>query len=140
MENFTPIPALVGGAIIGLSASLLWLMRGKVAGISGILGGLLQLEQNDTLHRGLFFAGLLVGGVILSFSYPASVSIHNTRSLPLLIIAGLCVGIGTRIGSGCTSGHGVCGLSKFSKRSLVATLCFMLTGFITATLLLGMGV
>ena len=137
MENFTPIPALIGGALIGLSASLLWLMRGRVTGISGILGGLLSPERRDSTHKILFLAGLLVGGVILAFTHPTSIYVDVSRSIPWLIGAGLCVGIGTRLGSGCTSGHGVCGLSKFSKRSLVATLSFMMTGFITATLLMG---
>ena len=137
MENFTPVPALIGGALIGLSASLLWLMRGRVAGISGIVGGLLSANHNDTKHKLLFVGGLLVGGVILTFTHPSSIYVEVPRSIPWLVGAGLCVGIGTRVGSGCTSGHGVCGLSKFSKRSLVATLSFMLTGFITATLLLG---
>ena len=139
MENFTPIPALIGGGLIGLSASLLWLFRGRTAGISGILAGLVQLNQRDTRHRLLFLFGLLTGGVILSFVYPTSLIISNTRSVPLLILAGLFVGVGTRIGSGCTSGHGVCGLSKFSKRSLIATVSFMFTGFVTATFLLRMG-
>jgi uncharacterized membrane protein YedE/YeeE len=127
--------ALVGGALIGLSASALLLFIGRVSGICGIADGLLTRWTADTHWRAAFVAGLLVGGGILMALSPEMIQEPTSRSLPLLAGAGLLVGVGTRLANGCTSGHGVCGLSRRSKRSLVATLSFMATGFITATLL-----
>ena len=131
MTNFTPWSALGGGALIGISASMLLLLNGRVAGISGILGGLVRLRTEETSWRALFIVGLLVGGVVLSLLRPASFGAAPV-SLPLAIVAGLFVGFGTRLGSGCTSGHGVCGLSRFSGRSLAATMTFMATGAMAA--------
>ena len=129
---FTPESAAIGGAIIGLSATIMLLGNGKIAGISGILGGLLQTGTGRTNHA-LFIAGLLVGGTLLRWFYPEAFDFSGGRDTPMLIGAGLLVGFGTRMGSGCTSGHGVCGLSRLSKRSLVATLTFMAIGFATAS-------
>ena len=131
------LPPLIGGAIIGLSASILWLGSGRVAGISGILSGLFQANPTQYTHRILFLVGLLTGGITLLFAYPESIHVTIPRSMPTLILAGLLVGIGTKIGSGCTSGHGVCGISKLSTRSIVATLSFMASGFFIATFLAG---
>lgn len=125
--------ALVGGAMIGLAASLLLLGIGRVSGISGIVGGLLQGTNSDTPWRLLFVAGLLAGGFSIMAFMPSAIAEPDSRSLFAVGAAGLCVGVGTRMGNGCTSGHGVCGLTRFSKRSLVATLSFMATGFATAT-------
>ena len=127
MTNFTPWSALFGGALIGISASALLLLNGRVAGISGILGGLVRPRAEETSWRALFIAGLLVGGLALFVVRPASFGAAPV-SLPLAIVAGAFVGFGTRLGSGCTSGHGVCGLSRFSARSLAATMTFMATG------------
>ena len=133
MTNFTPWSALFGGALIGISASALLLLNGRVAGISGILGGLVRprARTEETSWRALFIVGLLVGGVVLFLLRPASFGAAPV-SLPLAIVAGVFVGFGTRLGSGCTSGHGVCGLSRFSGRSLAATMTFMATGAMAA--------
>ena len=128
---FTPWSALIGGGLIGLSAAMFMLLNGRIAGISGILGGLLgKREAGDTAWRLLFILGMVLAPLSwLLFDQMPSVQID--AGYPLLIAAGFLVGISTRYGSGCTSGHGVCGISRFSPRSLVATLSFMATGFIT---------
>lgn len=131
MENFTPISSLIGGLLIGLSAALLLLCDGKIAGISGIVGGIISPTKNDTLWRLLFVAGLLTGGLAFSLFSPQALAIGISRSTGALIAAGLLVGFGTRLGNGCTSGHGVCGLSRFSQRSILATTTFMATGMLT---------
>lgn len=121
---------LLGGVLIGLSASLLWLFNGRVAGISGILSGLLAPTRGEAGWRGAFLAGLVAGGVLLSFLLPRSVG-APVVSGAVAVVAGLLVGFGTRLGNGCTSGHGVCGLARGSLRSLVATGTFMATGALT---------
>ena len=133
MENFTPISALIGGVLIGISANLMLLLNGRVAGISGIMATFLRPAGRELQWRSAFMAGLLAGGVALVMIRPEVIQVAQGRSLYELIGAGLIVGFGVRMGNGCTSGHGVCGLSRFSKRSLVATLSFMATGFVTAT-------
>ena len=132
MEHFTPWSALLGGALIGLSASALLLLNGRIAGISGIVGGLLKPVGGDVLWRLAFVAGLILAGGAMSLVLPGSVAGPEARSLWAVGLAGLIVGVGVRMGNGCTSGHGVCGLSRFSVRSLVATLTFMGTGAATA--------
>ena len=127
--------ATIGGGLIGLAASWLLLAKGRVAGISGIVGGLLGPVDAQTTWRLSFLGGLLAGGVILVASMPTVIAAPVGRSMGMVAVAGLLVGYGTRLGSGCTSGHGVCGLTRFSPRSLVATLTFMATGFATATVL-----
>ncbi|GAA0794035.1 YeeE/YedE family protein [Marinobacterium sediminicola] len=132
--NFTPLPALLGGALIGLSAAFLLYAKGRVAGISGIAGGIIYPESNgDISWRLVFVLGLILGGFIYQFSgLGAGVEhIQAVVSKPLLIAGGLLVGIGTQIGTGCTSGHGICGLARRSPRSLVATLCFMASAIVT---------
>jgi uncharacterized protein len=132
--NFTPWSALAGGVVIGLAASLLWLLGGRTAGVSGILGGVVPPLRAGWEWRALFLGGLLAGGVLLMFVAPAQLALPP-RSLPVLAIAGLLVGFGTRLAGGCTSGHGVCGLSRLSRRSLVATIVFMAAAMITVALL-----
>jgi uncharacterized membrane protein YedE/YeeE len=133
VTSFTPIATLAGGALIGASASALLLFNGRIAGISGIFGGLLLPARGEVLWRGLFFGGLLAGGFLLVALFPGAIEAPRT-SWGLTVLAGLLVGVGTRIGGGCTSGHGVCGLSRLSVRSLAATLTFMALGVVTATL------
>jgi uncharacterized membrane protein YedE/YeeE len=128
---------LLGGALLGLSASLLLLANGRVAGISGVVGSLLAPVRGDIAWRVLFFAGLLTGGLLLawlrtgSFAAPGPLS---ASGVSLLVVAGLLVGFGSRLGNGCTSGHGVCGISRGSVRSIAATLTFMATGVLTVFL------
>ncbi len=127
---FTPWSALAGGAIIGLAAVLFALFNGRVTGISGIVGGLLRPSLPDAAWRAAFLAGLIVAPIVYRlFAGPPNLTID--ANYPTLVVAGILVGIGTRYGSGCTSGHGVCGLSRLSPRSLVATLAFMAAGFAT---------
>ncbi|AJJ10670.1 sulfur transport family protein [Yersinia rohdei] len=128
--NFTPYTALAGGAILGIAVTIFLLWNGRITGISGILGGLLPPKKGDISWRVAFIIGLIISPVIYSL-FAVLPAIQIEADLPVLILAGLFVGIGTRYGAGCTSGHGVCGLARFSPRSLVATLSFMLTGFIT---------
>ncbi|MCO4768986.1 MAG: YeeE/YedE family protein [Deltaproteobacteria bacterium] len=132
MENFTPIASTIGGALIGLSAAMMMLFHGRIAGISGIVSGLLGPRPGEVAWRLAFFVGLLAGGLVLGFALPDFFSVEVTRSPLAIVAAGVIVGFGTRLGSGCTSGHGVCGISRFSRRSILATLTFMGTGAITA--------
>jgi len=127
---FTPWSSLTGGVLIGLSAALLVLMNGRIAGISGILGGLLRAARGERGWRLAFLAGLIGAPLIYGLVRPLP-SVQVDASYPVLMVAGLAVGIGTRYGAGCTSGHGVCGLSRLSLRSLAATVAFMLAGFAT---------
>ena len=127
------VNAIIGGALIGLSASLLLVINGHVAGISGIMATFLRPAGRELRWRSAFMAGLLAGGIALVMMRPEVIQVAQGRSLYELIGAGVVVGFGVRMGNGCTSGHGVCGISRFSKRSLVATLSFLATGFITAT-------
>lgn len=129
-DAFTPLSSFAGGALIGLSAALLILGSGRVAGISGILGGLLKPGGPDTGWRLAFLAGLLAAPLLWGL-FAALPDARPMAGTGTLVIAGLLVGVGTRYGSGCTSGHGVCGLSRLSPRSLVATLAFMGAGFVT---------
>ena len=128
MAHFTPTASLLGGMLIGLSASAMLLANGKIAGISGIVAGLLSPTKHDTLWRLVFVAGLLAGGFLLRFFSLRSFEIGIVRSGGALALAGLLVGFGTRLGNGCTSGHGICGISRGSKRSLIATVTFIATG------------
>lgn len=134
METFTPLSALAGGALIGLSASILMLFTGRIAGISGILGGLLAPRKSEVGWQAAFLGGLLSGGLVLALAWPESLADTLGRSTGALVVAGLLVGFGTRMGSGCTSGHGVCGLTRLSPRSAVATATFMFTGAVAAAI------
>jgi uncharacterized membrane protein YedE/YeeE len=131
MENFTPIASLVGGALIGASAASLWLVNGRVAGISGILGGLLTPARGEIAWRLAFLLGIVVAPLLYAGAGASIAPAAITSSVPLLVLGGLLVGFGTRLGGGCTSGHGVCGMARLSPRSIVATLLFMAAGFMT---------
>jgi uncharacterized membrane protein YedE/YeeE len=128
--SFTPWASLSGGVIIGIAAAMFILLNGRIAGISGILGGLLIPKKGDVLWRALFVIGMVLAPTAWLLTGPLP-EMQIDAGYPLLIIAGLIVGISTRYGSGCTSGHGVCGISRLSPRSIVATLAFMFTGFVT---------
>lgn len=131
MENFTPLNAVLGGLLIGVAATLMLWTSGRIAGISGILTGVLIPNKTDTPWKAIFLAGLLLGplGVILVSGRELEITVQAT---PLLsIIAGLLVGFGTRLGSGCTSGHGICGIARLSRRSFLATAVFMGCAIVT---------
>ena len=132
-NSFTPWSALAGGALIGLAASLFALMAGRIAGVSGIAGGLVRPARGDIAWRVAFVAGLVFAPLLYTIAVAAPV-VRIEASMPLLVAGGLLVGWGSRYGSGCTSGHGVCGLSRLSPRSLAATLTFMAAGFATVFL------
>ncbi len=127
---FTPWASLTGGIMIGLAAAAFILLNGRIAGISGIIGPLMKPLKGDRAWRILFVIGM-VGAPLTWLAFSSLPEIRIDASYPMLIVAGLLVGISTRYGAGCTSGHGVCGISRLSPRSIVATLCFMATGFIT---------
>ena len=132
-EVFTPFEATFGGMLIGVSASIILLYQGKVAGISGILGGFFRWPISKIHYRTAFLGGLLIGGYLISIFLPQAYEFELSRTTGAIVTAGLLVGFGTQLGSGCTSGHGVCGLSRLSKRSLVSVCTFMLIGFLTSS-------
>jgi uncharacterized membrane protein YedE/YeeE len=134
LSSFTLLPAVVGGLLIGSSAAALWILNGRVAGISGVVGDLLPPNRGDSGWRLSFLAGLLVGGLVLGRALPGAFAWGPPGSLPLLAGAGLLVGFGSRLGGGCTSGHGLCGVSRLSRRSLLATGVFMSLGVASVTL------
>ncbi|MGO9059708.1 MAG: YeeE/YedE family protein [Candidatus Binataceae bacterium] len=135
MANFTPWASLIGGLLIGAGASMLLLFNGKIAGISGILAGGIAPPGGEARWRWAFLAGLISAGAGLFVVHPTSFQILIERPASAFVAAGLLVGFGTRLGNGCTSGHGVCGISRGSIRSLVATLTFMATGAATVYLI-----
>ena len=128
MENFTPVSALVGGGLIGLAGVVLMLFIGRVAGIAGIVGGLFGSDGSGIGWRLAFIAGLIAGPFVVPLAGGTIPDITIDAPLPMVVAAGLLVGFGTRLGNGCTSGHGICGLSRLSPRSLIATLTFMAAG------------
>ena len=128
--NFTPWTSLCGGALIGMAVSLFILANGRIAGISGLLGGVMQFASEGWSEKALFLLGLVISPLLWG-AFTVLPEIEINAEWPALVIAGLLVGVGTRYGSGCTSGHGVCGVSRLSPRSIVATACFMTTGFAT---------
>lgn len=132
--SFTPWSALIGGVMIGLAAALLVVYNGRIAGISGMLGGLLAPRQAGNVERLVFVLGLLVAPLLYWLLYSRPVLVIEAGPVAL-VVAGLLVGFGSRMGSGCTSGHGVCGLARLSLRGLVATLAFMGAGFVVVFLL-----
>src|SRR5262245_50946085 len=130
MANFTPVSAAIGGALIGLAATLLMLINGRMAGVSGILASCLDLRGHDRIWSAAFIAGLILApitGGVLGFVIPTP---EMPSSWILTVISGLLVGFGTRLGGGCTSGHGVCGVARLSRRSIVATSIFMTTAIL----------
>jgi uncharacterized membrane protein YedE/YeeE len=130
VAHFTPWSALAGGVLIGLSAALLWILNGRVAGISGIVGQLLHPAAGDARWRLMFVLGLVGGGALVAALHPGSFDLPHGGTGALLL-GGLLVGFGTRLGNGCTSGHGLCGMSRLSPRSIVATVVFMAVGMAT---------
>lgn len=128
MENFTPYSALFGGLLIGLGATVMLLLNGRITGISGILSGLLTPVKGDSLWRGCFLFGMIAGTTLFINFFPQPLAPRLNFPLELLIIGGFLVGLGTRLGNGCTSGHGVCGIARLSIRSIIATLVFMFSG------------
>lgn len=129
------LPPLFGGMLIGLAALLMLLFNGKIMGVSGIVGGIFSLPKKDTAWRFAFLAGIFLGGTVMFYFSPEAFLNSTLRSTPILFFAGIFVGIGTRMGGGCTSGHGVCGISRFSIRSIVATLLFMFAGSVVVFLI-----
>lgn len=131
MTDFDPFASTLGGMLIGAAGALLLVLNGRLAGISNIVGGLLRRSSpSERSWRASFLAGLLVGGLGLALLWPSAIE-ASPASLPVIVVAGLLVGLGSQVGSGCTSGHGICGISRLSVRSIVATLTFMGTGFAT---------
>ena len=131
MENFTPVSGLIGGLLIGAAAALLLWLNGRISGISGIVGGLLAPRISETGWRVAFVVGLLLGGFGYMAATGGALPVRMTASLPVLVAAGLLVGFGTRLGSGCTSGHGLCGIARLSKRSIVASAVFFAVAMLT---------
>jgi uncharacterized membrane protein YedE/YeeE len=134
MHNFTPLSALIGGILIGLSASAMLLLEGKIAGISGIFAGVLAPSKGETEWKAAFVGGLFAGGVLLRIFLPSAFDFGIVRPYGMLMLAGVLVGFGTRLGNGCTSGHGICGISRLSARSMVATITFIASGMLTVYL------
>jgi uncharacterized protein len=134
MTNFTPLSAAIGGALIGLSSVLLMLLTGRIAGISGIFGGLLNRGSNDKGWRIAFIAGLILAPLLAGGIGHAMPTPQLPASWAVIIAAGLLVGFGTRLGGGCTSGHGICGVARLSVRSIAATGIFMLTAIVTVAI------
>jgi len=134
MENFTPINASIGGALIGLSAVMLMLLNGRIAGISGVFSGAVFAERGDKVWRGMFVIGLIAAPALWAMAQGTEPPFEMTHSWPLILAGGLLVGFGTRLGSGCTSGHGVCGLSRLSPRSMASVALFMGAGMVTVAM------
>ena len=134
VENFTPVSGLIGGLLIGLATALMMLFNGRIAGISGIVGGLLARRGSEVGWRAVFVVGLLLGAFIYMLATGGALPVRVEASLPVMVVAGLLVGFGTRLDSGCTSGHGISGIARLSKRSVVATLVFMGAGIVTVFL------
>lgn len=134
MSNFTPVSAAIGGALIGLSAVLLMLSTGRIAGISGIFSGLLNLRGEDRGWRTAFIAGLILAPVIAGLLGHAMPMPSLPSNWIVIVVAGLLVGFGTRLGGGCTSGHGICGIARLSPRSVAATAVFVVTAILTVAI------
>ncbi|MEL0083095.1 MAG: YeeE/YedE family protein [Gammaproteobacteria bacterium] len=141
MTSFTPYSALAGGLLIGLAATWLLLFNGRIAGISGIINGLFS-NRSDRSWRAAFLVSMIVSAALIFHYTPVQFAARTDFPIGALILAGVLVGLGTRLGSGCTSGHGICGIGRLSRRSIVATACFFSVGVITALVsrhLLGVG-
>lgn len=124
MENFTHLSGFLGGLLIGLAVTMLLLLNGRIAGVSGIFGGLLNTRGRERGWRAAFVAGLLIGALAYMLAAGGTIPMTIAASVPALLLGGFLVGFGTRLGSGCTSGHGLCGIARLSKRSIVATVVF----------------
>jgi uncharacterized membrane protein YedE/YeeE len=130
-SSFTPVSSTIGGVLLGIAASMLFLANGDVCGISGILGGAAFARRADRVWRIVFLAGLLAGGGLVAWVDRSALALASEQAIWMAAASGVLVGIGTRMGEGCTSGHGLCGIARFSGRSIVATLVFMATGAAT---------
>ena len=130
-SSFTPVSSTIGGVLLGIAATALLLANGEVCGISGILGGAAFARRSDRVWRMVFLAGLLAGGLLVAWVDRSALALASEQSIWAAALSGVLVGIGTRMGEGCTSGHGLCGIARFSGRSIVATLVFMATGAAT---------
>jgi uncharacterized protein len=130
-QTFTPFTGLFGGALIGLAAVVLLIANGRIAGVSGIVAGLLTRDPSEIGWRAAFISGLWIGALVYAASRGAMFPVELAASTPLMIVAGLLVGFGTRMAGGCTSGHGVCGIARVSMRSIIATIVFMTSGIAT---------
>jgi uncharacterized protein len=128
--NFTPVPAFLGGALIGLAVVLFFVFNGRLIGISGIASNFLT-SKNNRFDNFLFIVGLIIGPILYKFFTSQEINISISNSFFLLSVAGLMVGVGTRVGGGCTSGHGISGMGRFSLRSIIATITFMIVGILT---------
>ena len=128
--NFTPVSALTGGLLIGLSVALFFILNGRMIGVSGIASNFL-ISKDKKRENLLFLVGLILGPLIYTFILGREINILISNSLPLLTVGGILVGFGTRLSSGCTSGHGISGISRFSLRSIIATITFMIVGMLT---------
>ena len=131
MEGFTPVLSTIGGTLIGLAAIALLLVNGRIAGISGIVAGVLRPKKGNTFWRAVFLAGMLTGALLIRWLHPDAMAIRIEVSNAAILLGGFLVGIGTRIGNGCTSGHGVCGVGRLAPRSLVASAVFFATAVLT---------
>ena len=132
--NFTPVTALIGGLLIGLSVALFFILNGRMIGISGIASNFL-VSKNNRIENFLFLVGLILGPLIYNLISGKEINISISSSLILLIIGGTLVGFGTRLSGGCTSGHGISGISRFSLRSIIATITFMIVGILTVLII-----
>ena len=137
--NFTPTSSFIGGLLIGIAVVIFFVSNGKLAGVSGIVNNALTKNQNRTINL-LFLLGLILGPLTYMFFFKITLPFVMTSFVPIIIFGGLLVGIGTKIGSGCTSGHGVCGISRFSVRSILATILFMLSAIITVFIIKLIGI
>lgn len=135
LVNFTPVASFLGGVILGLASALMLILFGRIAGISGIIGNALSVPKNDTLWRLVFVAGLVSSALIFAPLIAVEKTVPLETNVWLIVLAGLLVGYGTRLGSGCTSGHGICGISRLSVRSIVATSVFMVAGVATVAVM-----
>jgi uncharacterized membrane protein YedE/YeeE len=131
MDEFTPLLSLTGGLLIGVAAISLLLSHGRIAGISGIISGILHPEKEDSLWRVVFILGMLAGALLIGWFHPDALAVEIDVSPAAILLAGFLVGMGTRIGNGCTSGHGVCGIGRLSVRSIVAVIVFFSCAAIT---------
>ncbi len=131
ITNFTPLSALAGGALLGISVTLLLLFNGRIAGISGMMNGVLFSAPKDKLWRLIFLLGIILGAFVFGLLLPNFNLPRQHYPLPLLLIGGFLVGFGARMGNGCTSGHSICGIARLSRRSIIATLTFMTTALLT---------
>lgn len=135
MQTFTPIASTIGGLLIGTAATILLMFNGRIAGISGIIGGLVPPRPGELGWRASFIFGLIVGGIALLLLHPSALQVTHRPSFALAALAGILVGVGTQVGNGCTSGHGVCGISRLSPRSMVSTVTFIASGAVAVVVM-----